>query len=336
MKISASIYSDNKGKTLEELVHELDAHEIDMLHIDCNDDESVFDDIKRIRKVSSTPIDLHIITAQPEKYFAKIEELKVEYVCFQYENLKRLPEIPKTKYTQFGLSFVSGTAMDVFEKAQDSYSFVLMMTTTPGKSGGVFNQSNFGKLIDFKYRYPNTRIHVDGGVNDQVAFILRLLGANVIVSGSYLMSQQYLGAGVLSLHKVPNGNQISFHISDFYVPSKYLPVLSESDTGFKTIIKQIEKYRQGFVLVTDSNGKLTGVVTNADVRKGLLKHLDNLNEINSDDIINRNPIFIRETASLAEMIHLLNNLSFIVLFLPVVDAQKKLKGAVLLNNLTRV
>jgi CBS domain-containing protein len=120
------------------------------------------------------------------------------------------------------------------------------------------------------------------------------------------------------------------------VPSKYLPVLSESDTGFKTIIKQIEKYRQGFVLVTDSNGKLTGVVTNADVRKGLLKHLDNLNEINSDDIINRNPIFIRETASLAEMIHLLNNLSFIVLFLPVVDAQKKLKGAVLLNNLTRV
>lgn len=336
MKISASLYSDNKGKTLEELVQELDAHEIDMLHMDCNDDETVFEDIKRIRKVSSTPIDLHIISSEPEKYFSKIEELKPEYVCFQYENLKRLPVLPKTRHTQFGLSFVSGTSMDVFSKAQDSYSFVLMMATTPGKSGGVFNQSNFSKLIDFKYRYPRTRIHVDGGVNDQVAFILRLLGANVIVSGSYLMNQQYLGAGVLSFHKTPNGNQVSFHVSDFYVPIRHLPVLSESDTGFKTIIKQIEKHGQGFTLITDSKGKLTGVVTNADVRRGLLKHLDNLNEINSDDIINRNPVFISEEASLADMIQLLNNLSFIVLFLPVVDAQKKLKGAVLLNNLTRV
>jgi pentose-5-phosphate-3-epimerase/CBS domain-containing protein len=336
MKISASLYSDNKGKTLEELVQELDAHEIDMLHIDCNDDEAVFEDIKRIRKVSSTPIDLHIISAEPDKYFKLIEELKVEYVCFQYEQLKRLPVLPPTKHTQFGLAFVSGTPTDVFEKAQDSYAFALMMATTPGKSGGVFNQSNFGKLIEFKYRYPHTRIHVDGGINDQVAFILRLLGANVIVSGSYLMNQQYLGAGVLSLHKTPNGNQISFHVSDFYVSVQHLPVLSESDTGFKTILKRIDKYRQGFALITDSKGKLTGVVTNADVRTGLLKHLDNLNEIHSDDIINRNPVFISEEASLADMIHLLNNLSFIVLFLPVVDAQKKLKGAVLLNNLTRV
>jgi CBS domain-containing protein len=89
-------------------------------------------------------------------------------------------------------------------------------------------------------------------------------------------------------------------------------------------------------MVADSKGKLTGVVTNADIRKGLLKHLDNLNEVNTENIINRNPVFIQEDASLADMLRLLNNLRFIVLFLPVVDAQKKLKGAVLLNNLTRV
>ncbi|HLP19530.1 MAG TPA: hypothetical protein VK174_04485, partial [Chitinophagales bacterium] len=66
MKISASIYS-GKGKTPEQLVKELDAHGIDMLHVDCADNDKVFDDIAAIRKISSTPIDLHIISAEPEK-----------------------------------------------------------------------------------------------------------------------------------------------------------------------------------------------------------------------------------------------------------------------------
>lgn len=336
MKISASVYSKSNGKGLQDLVRELDAHEIDMLHVDCEDDATVFEDIKKIREVSSTPIDLHIISSEPEKYFDRIAELKVEYVCFQYENLKRLPSLPKRTKTKFGLAFTSETSIDAFEKAEDHFSFALMMATVPGKSGGTFNSNNFAKIIDFKYRFPHTQIHVDGGVNDQVAFILRLLGANAIVSGSYLMNQQYLGAGVLSLHKAPNGHQELYAVSDFYVPAKYLPVVKESDTGFKNILLQIEKFGQGFVMVTDSKGKFTGVVTNADVRKGLLKHLDNFNDVNAENIINRNPISISEKATLAQMIQLLNNLSFIVLFLPVVDAQKKLKGAVLLNNLTRV
>ncbi|MCW5909233.1 MAG: CBS domain-containing protein [Chitinophagales bacterium] len=336
MKISASLYSYSKEKSLEELVRELDAHEIDMLHIDCADDESVFDDIKRIRKISSTPIDLHVISSEPEKYFSKIEELKIEYACLQYENMNRVPKLPQKRATQYGLAFASETATNAFKKAEDNYSFALMMATVPGQSGGTFNRINFQKIIDFKYRYPHTRIHVDGGINDSIAFILRLLGVHVIVSGSYLMNHTSLGAGVLSFHKTPNGNGVHYHISDFFIPAAHLPVVTESETSFKNILQQIEKYGQGFAMITDSRGKLTGVVTNADIRRGLLKHLDNLNEVSSENIINRNPVGISESATLADMLRLLNNLSFIVLFLPVVDAQKKLKGAVLLNNLTRV
>lgn len=336
MKISASLYSDRKGKNLEDLVRELDTHEIDMLHIDCNDDPSVFDDIREIRKISSTPIDLHVISSEPEKYFSVIEELKIEYACIQYENLKKVPVLPKKRTTQYGLAFTSETDVAVFGKAEDSYSFALMMATIPGKSGGKFNQNNFQKIIDFKYRFPHTQIHVDGGINDSIAFILRLLGVNVIVSGSYLMNHPSMGAGVVSFHKTPDGNGVSYNVSDFFIPAEHLPVVNESDTSFKNILQQVEQYKQGFVMVADSKGKLTGVVTNADIRKGLLKHLDNLNEVNTENIINRNPVFIQEDTSLADMLRLLNNLRFIVLFLPVVDAQKKLKGAVLLNNLTRV
>ncbi|CAN0271179.1 unnamed protein product, partial [Chrysoparadoxa australica] len=67
MKISASLYS-SKERALPDLVKALDKCHIDFFHIDCNDDLKVFDDIEAIKKISSTPIDLHIISDRPEEY----------------------------------------------------------------------------------------------------------------------------------------------------------------------------------------------------------------------------------------------------------------------------
>src|ERR1041385_5121274 len=227
MKISASIYS-GKDKNQESLVRELDAHEIDMLHIDCADEDRVFDDIARIRKISSTPIDLHLITATPEKYFSRIEELKIEFVSFQYEQLGAMPVLPKNSQTRFGLSLISSTSIEVFEKVKDDYSFIMMMCTTPGQSGGEFNRGSFQKIIEFRNRFPKARVHVDGGVNDQIAYILRLLGVSAIVSGSYLMNHESLSTGMLSFHKSPNSHQ-RFTASEFATPVRFLPVLKSGE-----------------------------------------------------------------------------------------------------------
>lgn len=334
MKISASIYS-SKDKSPEQLVRDLDAHEIDMLHVDCADNEKVFEDIASIRKISNTPIDLHIISAEPEKYLPKIEELKIEYVSFQYENLKQLPALPKNSKTKFGLSIISTTSIDVFEQAKGSFDFIMMMSTVPGQSGGAFNRDSFQKIIEFKNRYPKTRVHVDGGVNDEIAYILRLLGVNVIVSGSYLMNHESLSAGMLSFHRTPSEHK-SFSVAEFATPVQYLPVLKENELDFKTILQTIEQFAMGFVLISNNEGKLTGVVSNADVRRGLLKNLNDLNATKAETVINVKPISIAQTSTVADIVRLVNELNFIVLFLPVVDEQNILKGAVLLNNLTRV
>ena len=76
MKISGSIYSD-KNRELKETITDLQAHQVDMLHVDCNDDVSVFEDIKQIRTWCDLPIDLHIITETPEKYFGLLRETPV-------------------------------------------------------------------------------------------------------------------------------------------------------------------------------------------------------------------------------------------------------------------
>lgn len=334
MKISASIYS-SKEKTPEQLVRDLDAHKIDMLHVDCVDNEKVFNDIAAIRQISSTPIDLHIISAEPEKYLQQIEDLKIEYVSFQYENLKQIPVLPASSTTKYGLSIISSTSIDVFEQVKNSFDFVMIMTTVPGQSGGAFNRDSFQKIVDFKNRYPKTRVHVDGGVNDEIAYILRLLGVHVFVTGSYLMNHESLSAGILSFHKTPTEHR-SFQVAEFATPVKYLPVLKHDGLDFKTILKTIEQFGLGFVLITDDAGKLTGVVSNADVRKGLLKNLNDLDATSADTVINNKPISIADSSTVSDIVHLVNELNFIVLFLPIVDQENILKGAVLLNNLTRV
>lgn len=318
-------------------MRELDAHNIDMLHIDCVDSPKVFDDIRAIKQFSTTPIDLHIISFSPEQYIPLVEELGVEYVSFQFENLSSIPKVPENSITQYGLAITSNTSIDVFEQVKDSYSFVMMMATVPGMTGGVFSKESFQKIIEFKHRYPKTQIEVDGGVNDQIAFILRLLGVNTIVSGSYLLNHESLGAGMLSLHKAPsNSSKHFFTVGDFTTPLQHLPIINNGDTSFKNILQQIEKGGQGFVMFTDAEGELAGIISNADMRKGLVKNLDNLNALQGQDLINTTPVHIHDTASVADMAKLLNNLNFIVLFLPVVDSNNVLKGAVLLNHLTRV
>jgi ribulose-phosphate 3-epimerase len=334
MKISASIYSNN-GKSLEQLVADLDAHEIDMLHVDCLDSEKVFEDIHRIRKISSTPIDLHIISAEPEKYFRQIEDFKIEFVSFQYENLKHLPALPPNSSTKFGLSITSSTTIDAFEEAAQHYNFLMMMSTVPGQSGGEFNRGSFQKITEFKNRFPKTRLHVDGGVNDEIAYILRLLGVNAIVSGSYLMNHESLSVGMLSFHKKPNAHR-NFLVSEFATPMKYLPVLKESNLSFKTVLQTIEDFAFGFVMITDEEGKLKGVISNADVRRALLNNLSDLNAVKCEAMVNSKPISISDSATVSDIVRLVNELTFIVLFLPVTDKNNVLKGAVLLNNLTRV
>ena len=92
MKISASIFAGDK-KPVSELARELSDYGIDLLHIDCDDDPEVLEVIPELRKVSGLPIDLHLISSEPEKYFPKIESLAIEYATIQLETPGKIVSI---------------------------------------------------------------------------------------------------------------------------------------------------------------------------------------------------------------------------------------------------
>ena len=332
MKISASVYS-NKTKGLESLVKELDVFNVDLFHIDCNDDLSVFDDIEAIQKISNTPIDLHIISSDPEKFYPGLLKLDVDFVTFQYENLKSPLVLPKEIKSKFGLSIVSETPISVFEEYKDVMDFILFMTTTPGQSGGSFNKENFKKIREFKKIYPDKKIHVDGGVNDEVSFVLRSMGVFSVVSGSYLVNANIIGNALHNLRS----NSIESHISirDFMMTKEELPILSGTTTEFSDVLQSIEKYCLGFTMLVSESGKLEGIISNADIRKGLIKRIHNLNSISVKDVTNTHPIKINSKLTVSEMLVFVKNLRIPILYLPVVDENNMLEGALMFNNLIK-
>lgn len=332
MKISASIYS-SRDRDLIELVKELDAHNIDSLHVDCLDEPAIFEDIVRIRQVSDTPIDLHLITSKPDEFLGLLKESGVQSVVWQLENLPEGHKLEKIPGISQGIAIVSNTDLEALEPYAHSVDFVLMMTTVPGQSGGEFNQKNFKRIRQVKSEYPKLKIHVDGGVNQEVSFILRNLGVDMVVSGSYLVNGPFVGASLINLKEGEGRGH--FSVRDIMIPKEELPVVKISEDDVREVLKVMEGGRRGFVLFEDENEHLAGICSNADLRRALIKHFDHFAGVEISELINENPIFIHEDKSIAEMVELIKGLNFVILFLPVTDKAGKLLGAVTFNDLIK-
>lgn len=331
MKISASIYSDKK-RSLTEVIQDLVDHQVDLLHVDCNDDLNVFEDIKTIRGLCNIPIDLHIITEHPSKYYTLLEENPVEYVTFQYEDLKEPLNIPDTVTGKKGIAVITPTSVSIFDEYPD-FDFILIMATIPGQSGGKFDTVNFTKIREFGNKYPGKSIHVDGGVNAEVSFIIRNMGVTSAVSGSYLFNAASIGNALMNLTK--REVESHFSVSDFMIPVSESPTVAKTGINLKGVLESIEHGKLGFCLVLENENKFAGLVSNADVRKALLKNLENFNNFPPEELINSFPVTISDNATVLEMLQLIKTSTFPILYLPVVDDKGFAKGIVTFVNLIK-
>jgi len=324
MKISASIYSDKK-RPLQEVIRDLVAHQVDLLHVDCNDDLNVFADIQKIREWCSLPIDLHIITDNPEKYWEFLRKHPVEYLTFQFEDLKTPLEIPVDITGRKGLAIITPTPISAFEN-YNQFDFILIMATIPGQSGGVFDKVNFSKIRKFRSNYPNKSIHVDGGVNGEVSFILRNMGVSSSVSGSYLFNAPSIGHALMNLTK----REIESHytVGDFMIPLEESPKDYFETCTTKSILEAVEDGNLGFTLIIDKNNQFKGIVSSADIRKALLLKIDKPNEIQPKDLINSNPIKIVANSTVIALLQLIKTCNFPVMYFPVVDSDQNAVGII--------
>ena len=114
-----------------------------------------------------------------------------------------------------------------------------------------------------------------------------------------------------------------------------LPVVLESEASIHNILNAINRGKMGFVALVDQDRVLTGIVTDGDVRRALLRRLDALDGLVVEDMINRSCISLDEDTTLAEMMQRVKAIPHPILFLPVLDDAGRLVGAISFNNLVK-
>ncbi len=82
------------------------------------------------------------------------------------------------------------------------------------------------------------------------------------------------------------GKQLYLKVSDIY-PDNEKPVVGEDDLLEKVIL-EISGKRLGATAVTDATGRLTGVITDGDLRR-MLTRFDNLRGLKAKDLMSANP-----------------------------------------------
>ena len=179
--VSASILASDFMRMGEE-VQAVAASGTDWIHVDVMDGVFVpnltlgFPFIEGIRKITTLPLDVHLMIIQPEKHIERFIEAGADILTVHCENN---PNIHSTllNIRKMGASpaiaLNPGTPAEMVEPLLPFLDMVLVMTVNPGFGGQEFipemleKMRKIRKWIDEKQL--NVRIQVDGGINHETA-----------------------------------------------------------------------------------------------------------------------------------------------------------------------
>jgi ribulose-phosphate 3-epimerase len=204
-KISYSLLASlNKEKTLANALFSISNTGIDMIHYDIshNDLTLHLKDIKKLKKCTFLPFDIHIATNDPIPQLKNIvldptDRVSIHVEC-GYTN-EQLIELKIKLGCEIGLALNIETPIEYLFPYLQNIDYILFMTVTPGVSGMAFDESVFEKIKNFRNLYPDYSITIDGGINDKTAMMIRPLNPDVLVSGSFILKEKNYGKQVFKL-----------------------------------------------------------------------------------------------------------------------------------------
>jgi ribulose-phosphate 3-epimerase len=202
MIVSPSILAANFN-ALDQEMKKVNDSSCEWVHLDVMDGKFVpnttFDEqlVKELRSISNKVFDVHLKIEKPVEQVMKYYEAGADYVTFHFEaceNIKEVLETLKKQNLKVGLSIKPATSVTVLDEFLPYLDLILVMSVEPGKGGQKFMDSCLDK-IDYlvKKRSENNYsylVEVDGGINLDTAKLVKKVGCDAVVAGTYLFKNE--------------------------------------------------------------------------------------------------------------------------------------------------
>ncbi len=200
MKVSPSVISA-RFEELGSQIRECDRAGADSYHIDVMDGHFVPnltmgpEIVKAIRRVTSQPLEAHLMIERPDKYYSRFIEAGSDVLLVHQECLvdfRKLISGIKGEGADFGIVINPETPFETVQNYLEDSSILLIMSVHPGFSGQKFIETVVPKISEardyIKDHGFKTEIEVDGGITDVTGKKAVDAGADILVSASYIFS----------------------------------------------------------------------------------------------------------------------------------------------------
>jgi ribulose-phosphate 3-epimerase len=133
-------------------------------------------------------LDCHLMVEQPERHFESVAEAGGDSVTFHVEacpDPTAAISSARSLGLGVGLAFSPDTPVEDAAAAAKGADLVLCMSIHPGYSGQAFMPDAPERIERLRALVPEeTRVQVDGGINEETIGVAREAGADLIVAGS--------------------------------------------------------------------------------------------------------------------------------------------------------
>ena len=204
IKISTSILSSTDRYNS---INKLNNSNTDYIHIDTMDGIFVpntqmnIDEIIKLEKISTKPLDIHLMVDNPEIYINELQNKNIEYITIHIEINKDIDNIInkiKSYGYKVGLSIKPNTNISTIIPYLDKIDLVLIMSVEPGFGGQEFIPSTLEKAKQLRKINKSIIIEMDGGIKDTNINQLKD-HIDIAVVGSYITKKENYNQAINNL-----------------------------------------------------------------------------------------------------------------------------------------
>jgi ribulose-phosphate 3-epimerase len=200
--IAPSVLSANFGN-LDKDIELINRSDADWFHLDVMDGVFVpnisfgFPIIKAIKKLSTKPLDVHLMIVNPDHFTLAFKEVGADILTVHLEacsHLHRSIQNIKNLGMKAGVAINPHTPIESLKDIISDIDLVCLMSVNPGFGGQKFIENTFEKVRDLKILIEQKKstalIEIDGGVDLKNYKKLIESGANVLVAGNTVFNSE--------------------------------------------------------------------------------------------------------------------------------------------------